>query len=299
MPDLILYWKREGVFMKFGCHVSIKEGYLGAAQQAAILNASAYQYFPKNPRSLSVKEFSKEDAISCKEYCEENGIESISHTPYPTNLTSIDDNKRNQVIQSLINDLEITNTCGSIGAVVHFGKSISHDDPLASYQLIIEMLNEVLNSWNGNCKILLENNAGKPGTIGTTLEELVQIRNLCDQPEKIGFCLDTCHAFASGLWDGANWEEVLEKGMGLGYFEHLKVIHFNNSKYNTQLGKDRHANIFGNGYITENQFDELIQTPQLKKVPFILETPKKEGITHKEEIQQLQEKWGHLSRVNH
>lgn len=278
--------------MKFGSHISIKEGYLGAAKQAASMNASAFQYFPKNPRSLSIKEFSKEDALSCKEFCQENDLESVSHTSYPTNLTSTDDNKRDTVIQSLLNDLEITNACGSIGAVVHFGKLIKDKDPLASYQLIIETLNNILSQWEGNCKILLENNAGKPGTIGTTLEELVQVRNLCDHPEKIGFCLDTCHAFASGLWNGENWEEVLKKGTELGYFDHLNVIHLNNSKYETKLGKDRHANIFSNGYITEKQFNQLINTPQLKEVPFILETPKKEGIPHKDEIQQLQEKWG-------
>ncbi|WP_106497475.1 deoxyribonuclease IV [Lentibacillus sp. Marseille-P4043] len=278
--------------MKFGSHVSIKDGYLGAAKLAASINASAFQYFPKNPRSLSVKDFNREDAMLCKKFCVENGLESVAHMPYPTSLTPKSDQKRNDVIQSLRNDLEIADACGSIGVVVHFGKQISRDDPLASYRLMIDMLNDVLGEWKGNCKILLENDAGKPGSIGTTLEELVQIRNLCDYSEKIGFCLDTCHSFASGLWNGENWENVMEKGTKLGYFKQLKVIHFNNSKYDTGLGKDRHANIFGHqGYITEVQFDQLIKTPQLAEIPFVLETPK-EKITHKEEIQQLQERWG-------
>ncbi|UOQ93475.1 deoxyribonuclease IV [Halobacillus shinanisalinarum] len=277
--------------MKFGSHVSIREGYLGAAKQAASMNASAFQYFPKNPRSLSVKDFNKEDTMLCKEFCEENRLESVSHTPYPTKLTVTDNHKRNQVIQSLLNDLEITEACGSIGVVVHFGKQISNEDPLASYHLMIEILNEILGKWEGKGKLLLENNAGKPGSIGTTLEELVQVRNLCEQPEKIGFCLDTCHAFSSGLWNGENWRGVLGNGSKLGYFEHLHVIHFNNSKYATESGKDRHANIFDDGYIKEAQFDELIKTSQLKDIPFVLETPK-ERVTHKEEIRQLQQKWG-------
>lgn len=277
--------------MKFGSHVSIREGYLGAAKQAVSMNASAFQYFPKNPRSLSIKEFSKAGAEQCKEFCEESALESVAHTPYPTILTPKDESKRNNVIQSLLNDLKISDACGSIGAVVHFGKLI-HDDPIKSYLLMIEMLNEVLLQWEGDCKILLENSAGKPGSIGTTLEELVQVRSLCEQPEKIGFCLDTCHAFASGLWTGDNWDDVLKKGMGLGYFDDLKVIHFNNSKYDTGLGKDRHANILARGYITEAQFDQVIKTPQLADIPFILETPKNEGITHNEEIQQLQKRWG-------
>lgn len=277
--------------MKFGSHVSIREGYLGAAQQALSMNASAFQYFPKNPRSLSVKSFNKEDATLCNKFCEKNALESVAHMPYPTNLTATDEMKKHKTIQSLLNDLEIADACGSIGVVVHFGKQISKNDPLVSYQLMIETLDEILSKWEGNCKILLENNAGKPGSIGTTLEELVQVRNLCDQAEKIGFCLDTCHAFASGLWNGNNWGDVMEKGIGLGYFDQLEVIHFNNSKYDTGLGKDRHANIFRHGYITMSQFDQLINTPELADIPFILETPKEE-IIHKEEIKQLEKKWG-------
>ncbi len=59
------------------------------------------------------------------------------------------------------------------------------------------------------------------------MEELVQVRNLTDFPEHIDFCLDTCHAFASGLWNG---EEIVEHGEKLEYFKHLNAIHINNSK---------------------------------------------------------------------
>lgn len=276
--------------MKFGCHLSIKEGYLGAAKQALAWNATAFQYFPKNPRSLLVKDFDRVDAAECKAFCLENNLQSVSHSPYPTSLTPHDEKRKNQVIASLLNDLEITEACGSIGIVVHFGKQISSSNPLHSYRIMIEMLNAVLERWEGEAKILLENNAGIPGSIGTTMEELVQVRKLCEYPEKIGFCLDTCHAFASGLWDGENWEEVLEKGIELGYFDELEAIHFNNSKYDTRLGKDRHAPIFGSGYIKASQFDQLMQTAHLHNIPFILETPKEE-IPHEKEIKLIQERW--------
>ncbi|MDY0406825.1 deoxyribonuclease IV [Virgibacillus sp. 179-BFC.A HS] len=278
--------------MKFGCHLSIRNGYLGAAKQALAMQANAFQYFPKNPRSLKVKDFDQRDALECQFFCKEQGLESVGHSPYPTSLTPLDEEKRKAVIDSLLNDLHITEACGSIGIVVHFGKEVGHGNPLASYQLMISMLNQILQQWEGNAKILLENRAGVPGSIGTTLEELVQVRNLCDYPEKIGFCLDTCHAFASGLWDGENWDELVEKAKKLDYFSELKAIHLNNCKYPTRLGKDRHAPIFGsNGYIRLNQFDQVIQTPQLQDIPFILETPK-EIIPHEKEIAMLQEKWG-------
>ncbi|MBM7716239.1 deoxyribonuclease IV [Siminovitchia sp. FSL H7-0308] len=277
--------------MKFGCHLSIRDGYLGAAKRAYAMNAGAFQYFPKNPRSLSVKDYPKEDAALCNNFCKENGLLSVSHSPYPTSLTPNNENKREQVTDSLLNDLEISEACGSIGVVVHFGKPVPHLTLLESYQLMIEVLNDILSRWDGTAKILLENNAGLPGTMGTTIEEHVQVRKLCEYPEKIGFCFDTCHAFSSGLWDGENWDDVLEKGQELGYFDELQVIHFNNSKYATREGKDRHASIFGTGFIKENQFAQIVKTPQLADIPFILETPKEE-MSHEKEIELLQDKWG-------
>ncbi|WP_068676399.1 deoxyribonuclease IV [Oceanobacillus sp. Castelsardo] len=277
--------------MRFGCHLSIGDGYLGAAKKAFQMGMAAFQYFPKNPRSLSIKEFNKDDTALCKAFCKETGITSVSHSPYPTNLTPHNMKQREQVIRSLLNDLEIAESCGSIGVVVHFGKHLPNKTLIESYQLMIEVLNDVLFEWNGQAKILLENKAGVPGTIGTTLEELVQIRKLCDQPEKIGFCLDTCHAFSCGLWDGDNWLKVLRRGTDLGYFDELEVIHLNNSKYPTREGKDRHAPIFQNGYINVDQFDQLMKTPKLNGIPFILETPKEE-VPHEKEIRLLKEKWG-------
>ncbi|WP_257350926.1 deoxyribonuclease IV [Pseudalkalibacillus decolorationis] len=277
--------------MKFGCHVSIREGYFGAAKHALKIGGQAYQYFPKNPRSLTIKEYDREDAKRCKEYCQEHGLDSVAHTPYPTNLTP-PAKKKELVITSILNDLEIADACGSVGVVVHFGSQISNTDPLASYHVMIDMLNTVLKQWDGQCKILLENNAGKPGTMGTTLEELVQVRSLIDDPKKVGFCFDTCHAFASGLWIGENETEFWEKGRELGYFQELKIIHLNNSKYPFSSGKDRHANIFTGGFIEEKHIKQFVQSSLLSDVPFILETPSDKGTSHEEELKMLKHKMG-------
>ena len=98
--------------------------------------------------------------------------------------------------------------------------------------------------------------------------------------------------FASGLWNGENTEEFFSKGQELSYFEHLKIIHLNNSKYPTGSKKDRHANIFQNGLIKPEFFQDIVTSPIIKHIPFVLETPDDEGISHKEEINQLTKKWG-------
>jgi deoxyribonuclease-4 len=270
--------------MKFGSHVSIRNGYVGAAKTAFKKGAKAFQYFPKNPRSLSVKEFDHNDAHNCKQFCSEHGIVSISHTPYPTNLSAENDYFE-ETKASLLNDLEISEACGSIGVIVHFG-TYKGSDPLEGYKRMIHMLNEVLNAWDQDCLLLIENNAGTKGGMGTTFEELIKIRSLVDQTEKVGFCLDTCHAFASGLWREGSWMETLKTGNELGYFDHLKAIHLNNSKYPNGSKKDRHANLT-KGVITIEDLKELILSEPIKELPMILETPDDEGITHDEEINYL------------
>jgi deoxyribonuclease-4 len=270
--------------MRFGSHVSIRNGYFGAAQTALKIGAKAFQYFPKNPRSLKIKSYDQIDAKKCARFCREHDLKSIAHSPYPTKLSPKDKASQKDIVQSILNDLDIVEDCGSTGLVVHFGTS--KGDPLEGYKRMISLLNEVLGNWNGNSLLLIENNAGKGGSMGTTIEELVKVRQLTEHPEKIGFCLDTCHAYASGLWNGDNWDEIELKGKELGFFEHLKAIHLNNSVYPSGSMRDRHANIH-NGCIEVSQMKTLIKSALIKELPMILETPSSEKYAHKDEIAYL------------
>ncbi|HZG16551.1 MAG TPA: deoxyribonuclease IV [Candidatus Bathyarchaeia archaeon] len=277
--------------MKIGCHVSIRSGYAGAAKAAWDMGARSFQYFPKNPRGLSVKAFEQRDAAACKQFCMDTGLVSIAHTPYPTNLSVDDPDLYQATVRSVINDLEIAEACGSIGLVVHFGQYKGKvEDPLYGYQLMIRMVNDILGQWTGTALLLIENNAGQGNPMGITIEELVQIRQLLDQPERVGYCLDTCHAFASGMWNGTDWLHVASKARELGYLQHVKAIHLNDSLFPTSSRRDRHANI-GKGYIPEGGLQELLLTPEFQGLPFVLETPHPAGESHQKEIAWVKERF--------
>lgn len=265
-----------------GCHISIRQGYAGAARIASAIGASAFQYFPKNPRGLSVKAFDAGDAAECGAICRTHGIRSIAHTTYATNLAA-EGAIREATIRSLRNDLEIAEACGSDGVVVHFGKWRAGADPLAGYRVIISALNETLAGWEGSAKLLIENQAGEGTSVGATLEELCTIRNLSSRPDCIGFCLDTCHLFASGVWDGTNWQSVAENGRRLGFWEHLGAVHLNDSAHPSGSRRDRHANI-GQGAIGAAAFAEVLRTPELSGIPVVLETPDPTNMSRQEEI---------------
>lgn len=268
--------------MRIGSHISIRNGYLHAAKTALAIGARSFQYFPKNPRSLTLKTFDLKDAEACARFCREHGLFSIGHASYPTNLAADSSQLREVTVVSLLNDLAIAEACGSVGVVVHFGKS-KEKDPLQGYRNIIQCLDETLSRWDGQALLLIENQAGEGTSMGTTLEEMMQIRKLCRYPEQIGFCLDTCHAFASGLWQGDDWERVEKKGMALGYFDCLKAVHLNDSVYPCGARKDRHANI-GTGFIGAEAFRELLGSPQLQDIPVVLETEAGADRTHRMEI---------------
>ncbi|MCQ6560159.1 deoxyribonuclease IV [Paenibacillus mendelii] len=275
--------------MRTGCHVSTRGGYLEAAKRASRLYAEAYQYFPKNPRSLARKVIDQTDAGRCAAYCGEHGIVSIAHSPYPTNVAAEDPQQRERTAESLLNDLAIAEACGSIGVVVHFGV-YKGKDPLEGYRNAVKTLSAVTAQWDGNAKLLIENQAGEHTFMGTTMEELAQIRSLCHAPHKIGFCLDTCHLFASGVWDGSPEAAWLETAVRLNVMEHILAIHLNDSVHPSGAKRDRHA-VIGEGYIGEAGLRWLLQHPLLRDVPFILETPAGVDGTHKAQLE-LVRKWG-------
>ncbi|OMD38482.1 MULTISPECIES: deoxyribonuclease IV [Paenibacillus] len=269
---------------KIGAHVSIRGGYGRAARFAWESGATSFQYFPKNPRSLKLKTVDIRDTRDCALFCQEKGITSIAHTPYAINMAANRDDAtpRKVYVDSLLNDLEIAEACGSLGIVVHFGH-FAGMEPLQGYQNIIQCMNETLESWEGNAKLLIENQAGNHGTEGITLEELVKVRELSQFPEKIGFCLDTCHAFAAGIWNPEHTEDLLERGNQLGFWPHLVAVHLNDSKFPFDSRRDRHAGI-GKGYIGEEGLKRLITSDPLRKKSVVLETEKGSDGSHRNEI---------------
>lgn len=265
-----------------GCHVSIGKGYYEAAKSAQQQGASSFQYFPKNPRSLTIKSWDPGDAARCARYCREHGLQSIAHSSYPANLAADDPDQSQRVVDSLRNDLDIAESCGSLGVVVHFG-IYKGGDLLQGYRNIISTLDRTLQSWSGSAKLLIENQSGEHARMGMTVEELSQIRQLARQPERIGYCLDTCHLFASGEWNGQDEEPWLRRARESGVLAEMVAIHLNDSVHPSGSYRDRHARI-GEGYIGSEALRRLVTTEGLRQLPLVLETPKESDATHREQL---------------
>lgn len=273
--------------MQLGCHISISKGLTKAAEKASELGAGTFQIFTKNPRSLKPKNVNLDDSKKGVEYCKQNEITVVCHTPYISNLSTPKVDLQEATIRSITEDLNIAEAYGATGAIVHCGKHVGEGEEYGVKRMI-ESLDIILDQYNGPAKLLLENTAGQGTELGTDLQSLMYIRNQTKFPDKIGFCLDTCHAFAAGLWNEETFDEFIKQAEDTEYIKHLKVIHFNDSKVPFNSRKDRHEKI-GQGEIGEKALRKFLQCEKLKKIPFILETPVKKEEEYKDEIIYLKE----------
>ena len=127
--------------------------------------------------------------------------------------------------------------------------------------------------------MLLENAAGEGRKLGSTLADLEFLaRGLEVKEIAAGFCFDTAHGFAAGLYDFSTAEaideclEQLEEVLGKG---RLQLIHLNDSKIAFSGKADKHENL-GKGYIWKNDLEpcaHLLRECKKKGIDVVLETP--------------------------
>ncbi len=122
--------------------------------------------------------------------------------------------------------------------------------------------------------LLLENTAGAGSTFGSGPEEIGAVLTLLDAEwrERLGVCLDSCHAHAAGwnLSGSAGWDAFsggLETCCGPG---RVRVVHANDSAFGLGEHRDRHAWV-GDGTIGPDGFAALFAQARLSAAAAIVE----------------------------
>jgi len=198
----------------------------------------------------------------------------IVHTMYLISLASSDADLRERGLAAIAEDLVRADRLGCEYVVTHLGTA-GGLSPSAARRRVVAAVNKVLARTRGVAPLLLlENSAGSGRVIGSSFAELVRIAGDTREPERIGYAVDSAHAFQAGVdvrtrggIDAAL--EPIASGPGI---ERLRVVHLNDSK--TQLGSnhDRHEHI-GRGKIGRAGIAEWVTHPTLRLLPMILETP--------------------------
>jgi deoxyribonuclease-4 len=261
--------------MQIGCHVSISGGISNAVVNAVNRECTAFQIFTRNPRGWHVKDLTNGDVNEFKEKLGASKIDRLAtcaHMPYLPNLASPKDDSFQKSVDAFVNEVKRCGTLGIPYLVTHLGSHLGTGEEKGIKKLVKGLTKAA--GVKNDVTILLENTAGQKNSVGSNFDQLAEIFFQLKPAKRFGICLDSCHAFAAGydLRTESSVKDTFSKFDDSIGFEHLKIVHLNDSKGEIGCSWDRHYHI-GLGNIGEKGMSAFIKTINKKKIPMILETP--------------------------
>ena len=260
--------------MKYiGAHVSISGGVENAPLNAAAIGARAFAMFTKNQRQLKSAPLSAGSIDAFKRNCAEHGFTPdhiLPHDGYLINLGNPDAEKRAVSRESFLGEMTRCMQLGLKYLNFHPGSHLREISPEECLKLIAGEVRSVLAETEGVCAVI-ENTAGQGSNVGSPFEELARLIELIGRPERVGVCIDTCHAYAAGYDLKDDYDRVMDRFGSLIGFEFLKGMHLNDSKSVLNGHLDRHHSI-GKGELGLETFRRIMNDPRLDGIPMVLET---------------------------
>lgn len=264
--------KKENLLLGF--HASAAGGASNAFKHAESLGCTAMQLFTKSNHKLFDKALDPKEIEKFKAAAQKSPVKHlVTHAGYLINLGSPKPESVVAAKNSLIDELNRCDQLGIPTLVLHPGAHVGQGEEKALAQ-VAECIDDVLERQKGTAQIALENMAGQGTVLGKNFEELHAIYKNITHKNRVGFCLDTCHAHASEyeLATAEQYFAMMQKFDTLLGLKNLLVIHLNDSAMAANSHKDRHANI-EKGTMGKEVFKALINDPLITHVPKILETP--------------------------
>jgi deoxyribonuclease IV len=230
--------------------------------EALAMKADVAQFFLGDPQGWKAPVFPGEPAQVKADFATA-GVGAFIHAPYVINVASPNNRIRIPSRKLLDQQLKAAASIGARGLIVHGGHVTANVDPAEGYdswRKAVERIERPL-------PMLIENTAGGDGAMARGLDAIARlwdaVAGAATGGGEIGFCLDTCHAFASGE-DLADVVDRLKAITG-----RIDLVHCNNSRDPFASGRDRHAGL-ESGEIDPKLLAEVVRTAG---APVICETP--------------------------
>merc|ERR1719342_370256 len=261
-----------------GWHASAAGGVHHAVEAAARVGAQSFGLFLRPQRTWRAPPLKPGVADQFKALCAEHNFPPhliLPHGSYLVNLASPNPELREKSIVTLVEEMVRCQQLGLTLFNIHPGSTCGKLSRQEGIRLVAEGINRVHRETKGSTvKVVLENMCHQGDTLGGDLEELKLIIDQVEEKERVGVCLDTCHAMAAGydLSTLEGFERLcceFETKVG---WQWLVGVHINDSLGPAGSHRDRHANI-GQGMIKEEGFKRILNCPHFADLPLILETP--------------------------
>jgi len=186
------------------------------------------------------------------------GVRLYVHAPYRLNLASTNNRIRIPSRTLLQQHADAAAAIGAAGIVVHGGPVTADDDD----QVGFDNWRKAFERLEAPLPVLIENTAGGDHAMARRLEAIGRLWDALDGYD-VGFCLDTCHAWAGGI----ELLDVVDRVKAIT--GRVDLVHANDSKDDFDSGRDRHENL-GNGSIDPA---ELVAVVAAAGAPVVCETP--------------------------
>ncbi len=263
--------------MKYiGAHVAVEGGVASAPLNARKIGAGAFALFTRNPSRWKSEPLLPADIEEFRRNCDECGYTAAQILPHDSYLINLGAKDPKKLFMSRMAFLDEMQRCEQLGLTMlnfHPGSHLNEMTEEECLDRIASSINKTLAATK-SVKAVIENTAGQGSNLGFTFGQIAHIISKVDDKERVGVCIDTCHAFAAGydLSTPEGYNEVWEDfGSAIG-FEYLCGMHLNDSKKGLGSHVDRHESL-GLGTIGRPFFEMLMADERMNNIPLILETP--------------------------
>jgi len=259
--------------MNIGFHAGIGGGLVKAPLEITKAGCTTFQIFSKSPQQWAASILTPENISLFREAVKKHKLYPVVvHTSYLINLASLNKELYEKSITAFSDEIIRAENIGADYITTHIG-SCGECDKKAALERVFNGVSKALPlSRTLNIGILFENSS-KINSPGGEFKDLAFLAGKCGK--RFGITLDTCHAFAAG-YDFRNkklLENCLKEVEEIAGREKIKVVHLNDSKGDLGTGLDRHEHL-GKGKFGKEGLNNIINSPSLRNLAFILETPK-------------------------
>jgi len=272
---------------RFGAHMSISGSPAMALTRGQQVGCDAIQVFTRNANRWSSSPLSEQEAADFAAARTETGIHPVvAHSSYLINLGSPDDTLWEKSADAAVTEMRRCQMLGISTYILHPGAHMGAGEEAGLARVVSGLDRALRATADTDVVITLEITAGQGSSLGHTFEQLAHMLNGSAFPGRLGICFDTAHALAAGyeFRQPETYAAMWAQFDALIGFIKLRAIHMNDSKKDLGSHVDRHDQI-GQGFVTLEAFQMIVNDSRLAQVPMILETPK--GPEMLEDVQNL------------
>ena len=231
--------------------------------EATARKASLVQFFLGDPQSYKGPEVRYAGgAEGLKADAEAAGVDLYVHAPYIVNVATTNNRIRIPSRKLLQQHVDAAASIGAKGLIVHGGHVNKDDDPAKGF----DNWRKAIEATDLKLPLLIENTAGGDNAMTRYLERISGVWaaiSSTEQFDRVGFCLDTCHAHAGGNALETVVDDVIE------ITGRIDLVHCNDSRDEFDSGADRHASL-GAGKVDPDLLAAVVRDAG---APVVCETP--------------------------